>query len=66
MFLLAFLTAESELLTVGSVESVKWTLFKAFTGRRLYCLPSVVARLTEVMGSETEPSGCFTTVSALK
>ena len=67
-FLPAFLAADSKLLTVGCMESVEWALFKSLAGRGLHCLPNVdvVARLTEVMGTETEPSGCLATVAALK
>jgi len=66
LFFLAFLTADGVLLTVWSVESVEWALFKSLAGRGLHCLPNVVAWLTEVVGTETEPSSCFATVAALK
>ena len=65
-FLPAFLAANGELLSIRCVESVEWALFKSLAGRGLHCLPNVVARLTEVMGTETEPSGCLATVAALK
>ena len=48
------------------MESVEWALFESLTGRRLHRLPNVVAWLTEVMGTETEPPSCFATVAALK
>jgi len=47
------------------METIEWAFLKSPTYSRLYRLPGVMARLTEVMSAKAEPSRCLTTVSAL-